>query len=69
MKKHVYIWIGLAFTLAGCGHSDLKAPCKPNDGVVYYAEPQELSCGPMRPLNDNLPPEFKELDRREEPKA
>ena len=42
-----------ALGLAGCGHSDLKAPCEAAEGALSYAElPHD--CGPMRPVNGPL---------------
>lgn len=42
-----------ALGLAGCGHSDLKAPCEAAEGALSYAEvPRD--CGPMRPVNGPL---------------
>ncbi len=39
-----------ALGLAGCGHSDLKAPCEATEGALSYAAiPHD--CGPMRPVN------------------
>ena len=44
--------IGLcgALGLAGCGHSDLKAPCEAAEGALSYAE-MPHDCGPMRRVN------------------
>ena len=39
-----------ALGLAGCGHSDLKAPCEAAEGALSYAE-MPHDCGPMRPVN------------------
>ena len=47
-----------ALCLAGCGHSDLKAPCEPAEGALGYAE-MPRDCGPMRRVN--VP--FDALDR------
>jgi len=46
-----------ALGLAGCGHSDLKAPCEAAEGALSYAEVQH-DCGPMRRVNAP----FDELD-------
>ena len=39
-----------ALGLAGCGHSDLKAPCEATEGALSYAE-MPHDCGPMRRVN------------------
>ena len=39
-----------ALGLAGCGHSDLKAPCEVAEGTLNYAE-MSHDCGPMRRVN------------------
>ena len=39
-----------ALGLAGCGHSDLKAPCEASEGALSYAE-MPHDCGPMRRVN------------------
>lgn len=42
-----------ALGLAGCGHSDLKAPCEATEGALAYAETPH-DCGPMRRVNGPL---------------
>ena len=42
-----------ALGLAGCGHSDLKAPCDATEGALAYAE-MPHDCGPMRRVNGPL---------------
>ena len=42
-----------ALGLAGCGHSDLKAPCEATEGALGYAE-MPHDCGPMRRVNGPL---------------
>jgi len=53
-----------ALGLAGCGHSDLKAPCEATEGALSYAE-MPHDCGPMRPVNAP----FDALDRGRIPKT
>lgn len=53
-----------ALGLAGCGHSDLKAPCEATEGALSYAE-MPHDCGPMRPVNAP----FDALDRGRMPKT
>lgn len=36
--------------LAGCGHSEVKAPCSASEG--YMSLGVEDRCGPMRPINE-----------------
>lgn len=38
-----------AAALAGCGHSDVKAPCSASEGYMSFASQDR--CGPMRPVN------------------
>ena len=45
------LWAALG--LAGCGHSDLKAPCEAAEGALAYAE-MPHDCGPMRRVNGPL---------------
>lgn len=38
-----------AAALAGCGHSEVKAPCSASEGYMSFES--EDRCGPMRPIN------------------
>lgn len=41
--------VTVAITLAGCGHSEVKAPCSASEGYMSFASLDR--CGPMRPIN------------------
>ena len=36
--------------LAGCGHSEVKAPCSASEGYMSLVSTAD-QCGPMRPVN------------------
>jgi hypothetical protein len=44
------IMLAAAAPLAGCGHSEVKAPCSASEG--YMSLGTEDRCGPMRPINE-----------------
>lgn len=39
----------VATALAGCGHSEVKAPCSASEGYMSFGSQDR--CGPMRPVN------------------
>lgn len=42
--------LAAAAPLAGCGHSEVKAPCSASEG--YMSLGVEDRCGPMRPIKE-----------------
>ncbi len=43
------VMLATVASLAGCGHSEVKAPCSASEGYMSFASQDR--CGPMRPVN------------------
>ena len=68
MHRIAGLLIVLALPLTACASkTDLKAPCSPSDGLRAYAPVEGDLCGPMRKLDQGVPPALRAVLDATEP--